>query len=107
MNLYGEVVKHKKFGIGTIVESKSDYIEVLFHDTDEQKKFVYPEAIGEFLELQNKSSSDDKEQGMNETEIRQEGEREQKRIKDIKGIIKRENIIKKIIGIRTKEKKDI
>jgi predicted transcriptional regulator len=106
MDLYGEVVKHKKFGIGTIVKSKSDYIEVLFHDTNEQKKFLYPEAIGEFLELQSKASSNDEQQGMKEMETGHEGEHEQKRIKNIKGIIKRENIIKKIIGIRTREEKD-
>lgn len=49
MNLYNEVVKHKKFGVGTIVESESDYIIVLFDETKEQKKFLYPEAIGAFF----------------------------------------------------------
>jgi hypothetical protein len=105
MNLNGEVVKHKKFGIGTIVESTSDYIIVQFHETKEQKKFLYPDALGEFLELQNKSSSDNKEQ-INETEEEHESEHEQKRIKKIKGIIKRENIIKKIIAIRQRGKKE-
>jgi len=105
MNLCGEVVKHRNFGIGTIVESKNDYITVLFHETKEQKKFLYPEAIGEFLELQNKSSSDNKEQNIDETETGHAGEHEQRRIKNIKGIIKRENTIKKIIGIRQRDKK--
>ena len=103
MDLNGEVVRHKKFGIGTIVESKSDYIIVQFHQTKEQKKFLYPEAIGEFLELQNKSSTD--EQMMKETETGYESEREKKRIKGIKGIICREKSIKKIMGIRREEEK--
>ena len=93
MDLNGEVVKHKKFGVGTIIESKNDYILVLFNETKEQKRFLYPEAIGEFLELQNKSSSDN--------EIRNE----QRRLNDIKKIIKRHKNIKKIIGFRQQNKK--
>jgi hypothetical protein len=105
MNLNGEIVKHKKFGIGIVVETKSDYIIVQFHETKEQKKFVYPDALEEFLELQSKSSLDNKEKNINEIETGHENEHEQKRIKNIKGIIKRENIIKKIIGIRQREGK--
>ena len=104
MDLYGEVVRHKKFGIGTIVEFKSDYIIVLFDETKEQKKFLYPEAIGDFLELQNKSSSDER---MKETEAGYENELEKGRIKNIKGIIKREKGIKKIMGIRREEEKKV
>jgi hypothetical protein len=105
MDLNGEVVLHKKFGVGTIVESKNDYITVMFHETKEQKNFLYPEAFGEFLELQNKSYSDNKQQAIKETEAGHEGDYEQRRIKDIRGIIKRENIIKKIIGRRQEGKK--
>jgi hypothetical protein len=104
MDLYGEVVRHKKFGIGTIVESKSDYIIVLFDDINEQKKFIYPDSIGEFLELQNKSSSDNPKQISKELETGDK-ESEQIRIKSIKGIIKREKGIKKIMGIRREEEK--
>lgn len=93
MDLNGEVVKHEKFGMGTIVESKDDYIMVLFNDTKEEKKFLYPEAIGDFLELQNKSSSD------------AELKTEQKRLEDVKKIIKRHKNIKKIIGIREENDK--
>jgi|AGTN01.3.fsa_nt_gi hypothetical protein len=104
MNLCSEVVKHKKFGVGTIVESNSDYIIVRFHETNEQKKFFYPDAIGEFLEIQNKPSPDNKEHFMKETE--HEREHEQRRIKGIKGRIKREKDIKKIIGIRREEERN-
>jgi hypothetical protein len=103
MDLNGELVRHKKFGVGTVVETESDYITVLFHETKERKKFLYPDAIGGFLELQNKSSLDNKEQIMKETETVYEREREQGRIKNIKGIIKREKGIKKILGIRSAE----
>lgn len=93
MNLTGEIVKHKKFGFGTIVESKNDYITVMFHETKEQKKFLYPEAIGEFLELQNKLYSDNKDQAVHEIEAGHNGEREQRRINDIRGTIKRVELV--------------
>ena len=100
MDLNNEIVKHKKFGVGTIVESKEDYVIVLFDETKERKKFLYPEAIGDFLELQNKASSDNEELVMKDTETGEECENEKRRIKVIKGMIKRENSIKKIMGIR-------
>ncbi len=93
MDLNGEIVKHKKFGVGTIVESKDDYIMVFFNETKEEKKFLYPEAMGVFLELQNKSSSS------------HETKTEQRRIDDVKKIIKRHKNIKKIIGIRQENEK--
>jgi hypothetical protein len=106
MDINSEVVKHKKFGVGTIVESKDDYIIVLFHETKERKKFLYPEAFGEFLELQNKSSSDNQDEVMKGTGTDHEGEHEQRRIKYIKGVIKREKGIKKIIGFRQEEERN-
>jgi hypothetical protein len=104
MDINSEVVKHKKFGVGTIVEFKNDYITVLFHDTNEKKKFLYPEAIGDFLELQNKPSLDNQDKVMKAT-TEHEGELEQKRIKNIKGVIEREKGIKKIFRIRREEEK--
>lgn len=102
MDLTNEIVKHKKFGVGTIVESKSDYIIVLFHETSEKKKFIYPDALGEFLELQHKSS-DSHDPLMKDGK---KSENEHERIKDIKGAIRREKGIKKIIGIRQAEKRN-
>ncbi len=102
MDLLGEVVKHNKFGMGTIVESQDDYIMVLFNETKEEKKFLYPEAIGDFLELQNKTSLDNKEQITKQIETGTEG-KEQRRVNEIKKMIKREKSIKKIIGIRQEE----
>lgn len=104
MDLKGEIVKHTKFGIGTIVESKSDYIIVLFHEANERKKFLYPDVIGEFLELQQKPSLGNDMR--KETETEQENEHERKRIKEMKGAIKREKGIKKIIGLRRQEDKN-
>jgi hypothetical protein len=66
---------------------------VLFNETKEEKKFLYPDAIGEFLELQNTSSSGNEKRN------------EQTRLNDIKKIIKRHKNIKRIIGFRQQNKK--
>lgn len=55
MELYGEVVKHKVFGRGQIVEFANNYVTVLFDENKAEKKFTYPTAFGSFLELENKS----------------------------------------------------
>jgi hypothetical protein len=93
MDLNGEVVKHKKFGVGTVIESMDDSILVLFDETKEKKRFLYPEAMGDYLELQNRSTSAN------------EMKNEQTRLNDIKKTIKRHKNIKKIIGFRLPDKK--
>ena len=55
MEFNGEVVKHKVFGKGQIIELKDDYVTILFDDSKEEKKFIYPNAFGMFLELENKT----------------------------------------------------
>lgn len=55
MELYGEVVKHKVFGRGQIVEFANNYVTVLFDENKSEKKFTYPTAFELFLELENKS----------------------------------------------------
>lgn len=53
MNIIGEVVKHKSFGIGKIIEFKEQRISIKFETSTDIKKFNYPESIGSFLELDN------------------------------------------------------
>lgn len=55
MELCGEIVKHKSFGKGKIVEFENNYATVLFDESKEEKKFGYPSAFGAFLELENQS----------------------------------------------------
>jgi len=50
-----EVVNHKVFGRGKIVDFENNYITVLFDESKTEKKFTYPSAFGAFLELENKS----------------------------------------------------
>ena len=50
--LKGKVLKHKRFGEGTVTEINNDYIYVYFEELDEVKQFQYPQAIiDKFLEI--------------------------------------------------------
>lgn len=51
MNLLNEQVKHEMFGKGSVVEYTDSYIEVDFPDG--KKRFVFPDAFGEHLILEN------------------------------------------------------
>lgn len=53
INLCGEVITHKVFGKGQIIEQESSCLTVLFNGSDEKKKFIYPSALGTFLLLDN------------------------------------------------------
>ena len=53
MQINGEVVKHKVFGRGQIVEFADNYVTVLFDESKTEKKFAYPSAFGAFLEMEN------------------------------------------------------
>lgn len=52
MEYIGELVKHKTFGLGKIVEFKDTFIIVKFEDGSE-KDFVFPDAFDLYLELSN------------------------------------------------------
>lgn len=50
-------VKHKKFGIGTIVAKDGNYIRVKFESAE--KSFVYPDAFEKFLTLADDTVPDE------------------------------------------------
>ena len=50
-------VKHKAFGLGTVISAKGQYLTVKF-DTSE-KVFVYPDAFDKFLTLADGTVSDE------------------------------------------------
>ena len=56
INLCGEIVKHKVFGRGQITEIENNCIMVLFGDSTEKRKFIYPAALDAFLQLENELS---------------------------------------------------
>jgi len=79
VELYGEVVNHKYFGRGQIVEFKNNYITVLFDESKAEKQFAYPIAFVTFLELENKTFMKEIEEDIN---IIAEKEAEDKRINE-------------------------
>ena len=50
-------VKHKAFGMGTIISAQGKYIKVKFDDTE--KTFVYPDIFEKFLTLADGTVSDE------------------------------------------------
>lgn len=66
MNLCGEFITHKAFGKGKIVDFENSCVTVVFQDTNEEKKFVYPDAFGKFLVLENKKLATQVENCQNE-----------------------------------------
>ena len=50
-------VKHKSFGLGTVIENKGQYMTVKFDTV--QKIFVYPDAFERFLTLADGTVSDE------------------------------------------------
>lgn len=49
MDLLNEEVRHKSFGTGQVIEQVDSYIKVRFEEGN--KRFVYPDAFGEFLTI--------------------------------------------------------
>ena len=54
LEFVGEIIKHKIFGIGKITELNNNCIKIKFDDIEEEKDFVYPDALDSYLELNNK-----------------------------------------------------
>jgi hypothetical protein len=55
VNLINEEITHKVFGNGSIVDHDGSVITVDF--TDGIKKFVYPDAFGKFIKLNNRNTA--------------------------------------------------
>ena len=53
MNIQGQIVKHKAFGTGTVIESDDNLVVVSFSVGD--KRFQFPEAFGSFLVAEDES----------------------------------------------------
>lgn len=87
MQLCGEVVKHKAYGLGQIIEVKNNYVTVLFDKNEGKKKFLYPSAFGTFIEIENKSFIKEIEECKNAIalEVAEKKRINNKRIKEILG----------------------
>ena len=56
MNLINEEITHKVFGEGNIVDHEESIITIEF--TEDIKKFVYPDAFGKFITLNDRSTAE-------------------------------------------------
>ncbi|MEH7226611.1 malate synthase [Bacillus sp. JJ1566] len=70
MNLINEKVSHKRFGKGNVVSLNDSIIEV--HFASENKKFVFPDAFGKHLKLQDKTAADSIKRIIQKKELEQE-----------------------------------
>jgi hypothetical protein len=52
-DLLNEEVTHIKFGNGVILSTENRIIRIQFHDLNQQKTFIYPDAFERFLKFQN------------------------------------------------------
>lgn len=53
MKLLHEKVTHKTYGTGEVVDQSEKYVSVLFLTGDQVHRFIYPDAFGTFLTLNN------------------------------------------------------
>ncbi|MEH7381956.1 malate synthase [Bacillus sp. JJ1533] len=84
MNLINKEVSHKRFGKGSVVKHNDSIIEI--HFATESKKFVFPDAFGKHLKLQDKSAASSLEKiirkkEMEREKIEQEKEEEKDRLR--------------------------
>ena len=98
INLCGEFVTHKVFGRGKIIKCENNSIIVLFNESSEGKKFVYPSALGSFLELENKlivKQFQEYKDGIAQNKAIAQKEAEDEQIKEKLAIKERVKILKK------------
>ncbi|WP_425448527.1 hypothetical protein [Dethiothermospora halolimnae] len=95
MKLCGKIVKHEAYGRGKITDFDDEYITVVFDESEEEKKFVYPSAFGTFLKLEDESLV---EEIKDDKKVLAEEKAEEKRVQH-------ERIMAKIESKKTKKKR--
>jgi len=100
MDLIDKQVTHKSFGEGSVVEHSDSYIKINFASGD--KSFIFPDAFGAYLTLNDKSVNDavkkmiqKKEKERNEVELELEKEKALERIEQ-QNLLQRELLLKNL-----------
>ena len=70
MNLINEIITHKVFGEGNIVDHEDSILTIEF--SDDIKKFVYPDAFGTFITLNDQSTANSLKKIFLEREMEEE-----------------------------------
>ena len=103
MNLVGEKVKHKKFGVGEIESTKDNYIVVKFDNSIKVMEFEFRTAFGKFLTLENESLAETLELKLKKLNTeKDESDRVQKELQKIEAAKR-----KKEYDLRMKLKKSV
>ena len=81
LNLVNEKVMHKVFGEGEVLSHENNIVEVAF--TNENKKFVYPDAFEQHLVMTNKTASEEVQEivdTQNQQRLDEENYKEEQRL---------------------------
>ncbi|RLL43761.1 malate synthase [Oceanobacillus piezotolerans] len=76
MNLINKEVTHRSFGKGNIVKQDDTVIEINF--ATENKKFLFPDAFGKFLKLNDKEAAHSVERVIQKLEMKRKQEEQEK-----------------------------
>lgn len=97
MNLINKKITHKTFGEGYIVDQDESFITIDFKDFN--KKFVYPDAFGQFITLEDRETAKSLKKIITKLKIEQEAlekEQEEKREQELEEQ-KRKDHLRKLI----------
>src|SRR5699024_3104383 len=70
VNLINEEITHKVFGEGNIVDQDASIITIDFNE--DTKKFVYPDAFGSFITLNDRNTAKSLKQVLSKREMKEE-----------------------------------
>ena len=84
MNLVNTTVKHKAFGVGTVVSQDGKYITVQFEGAS--KVFVYPDIFEKFLTLEDGSVSAEIIADLNEVNARKQSIQDKKNEENLRAM---------------------
>ncbi|RKQ37974.1 malate synthase [Oceanobacillus halophilus] len=90
MNLINKEVTHKRFGKGSVVKHNESLIEV--HFATENKKFVFPDAFGKYLKLNDQSAAHSLEKVIQKQEV-ERLKREQEKDEE-KKLLRKERLLR-------------
>jgi hypothetical protein len=83
MDLIDKKVVHKSFGEGNIIDQDEKFITISFKT--ENKKFIYPDAFGKFLKLEDRDAASSLKKVITKIELEQEKqEKEQQEAREQK-----------------------
>ena len=86
MNLVNTTVKHKAFGVGTVVSQDGKYITVQFEGAS--KVFVYPDIFEKFLTLEDGTVSAEIIADLNEVNARKQSIQDKKNEENMRAMTK-------------------